>query len=74
MRNPGKNIKLFFVKQLQNGVRVIYGCALYTGKYGNYNINFVKVKHNANGKTLSFLTHFRTLAMPLKQETKSQLD
>ena len=41
MRNPGKNIKLFFVKQLQNGVRVIYGSALYTGKYGNYNISLI---------------------------------
>ena len=41
MRNPGKNIKLFFVKQLQNGVRVIYGCALYTGIYGNYNISLI---------------------------------
>ena len=70
-----KNIKLFFSRnKLQNGVRVIYGCALYTGKCGNLNINLVKVKHNANRKTLSFLTHFGTLAMLLKQETKSLLD
>ena len=46
----------------------------YTGKYHNYNVNLVKVKHNANRKTLSFLTHFRTLAKLLKQETKSLLD
>ena len=48
------------------------GCILYTVvHYTQVNtVNLIKVKHNAIGKTLSFLSNFLTLATQLKQENE----